>query len=79
MALEAKARFPEIDFSRSLIVGDSVSDMEFGARLGMQTVFVKTKKGEGRRAEQLQPSIDLWVNDLPDFAKKLSKGGATGL
>jgi D-glycero-D-manno-heptose 1,7-bisphosphate phosphatase len=40
MAFEAREKFPEIDFSRSVMVGDSVSDMEFGHRLGMQCVRI---------------------------------------
>lgn len=40
MAEQAKDRFNGIDFSRSVMVGDSHSDMEFGKRLGMYTVFV---------------------------------------
>jgi len=38
MALQAKADFPDIDFSRSVMVGDSESDMEFGRRAGMKTI-----------------------------------------
>jgi D-glycero-D-manno-heptose 1,7-bisphosphate phosphatase len=40
MALKAKNDFPEIDFEKSIIIGDSKSDMEFGKRLNMKTVFV---------------------------------------
>ena len=40
MALQAKAQFPEIDFSRSLMIGDSVSDLEFGRTAGMLTMYV---------------------------------------
>ena len=43
MALQAKEDFPEIDFKRSLIVGNSLSDMEFGKRMAMYTVFLTTK------------------------------------
>lgn len=43
MAEQAKRDFPTIDFSRSVMVGDSVSDIEFGNRLGMFTVFIETK------------------------------------
>ena len=43
MALQAKEDFPEIDFKRSIIVGNSLSDMEFGKRLAMYTVFLTTK------------------------------------
>lgn len=41
MALHAKLDFPEIDFSQSIMVGDSKSDIEFGNRLGMTTVLIK--------------------------------------
>ena len=42
MALKAKEQFPEIEFEKSIIVGDSLSDMEFGRRAGLKTVFVNT-------------------------------------
>jgi histidinol phosphatase-like enzyme len=41
MGLKAKSNFPEIEFSKSVIVGDSISDMEFGKKLGMKTVFIR--------------------------------------
>ncbi|MEZ4721657.1 MAG: HAD family hydrolase [Flavobacteriales bacterium] len=40
MAIEAREQFPEIDFSKSIMVGDSDSDMEFGERLGMRCAFI---------------------------------------
>lgn len=40
MALEAKRDFPEVDFKRSLMIGDSTSDILFGNRLGMKTILV---------------------------------------
>ncbi len=40
MALQAKKDFPAIVFERSFMVGDSVSDMEMGARLQMKNVFI---------------------------------------
>lgn len=40
MALQAKKDFPEIDFSKSLMVGDSMSDMQFGKTAGMKTAFI---------------------------------------
>lgn len=43
MGLQAKEDFPEIDFKRSVMVGNSPSDMEFGKRLQMHTVFLTTK------------------------------------
>ncbi len=43
MALQAREDFPEINFKRSVIVGNSLSDMEFGKRMAMHTVFLTTK------------------------------------
>ena len=43
MAIQAREDFPEIDYKRSIIVGNSLSDMEFGKRLAMYTVFLTTK------------------------------------
>lgn len=40
MALRAKESFPEIDFSKSIMVGDSRSDMSFGENAGMKCVYV---------------------------------------
>jgi D-glycero-D-manno-heptose 1,7-bisphosphate phosphatase len=40
MALQAKELFPSIDFERSLIVGDSPTDMQFGEKVGMQCAFI---------------------------------------
>ena len=42
MALQAKADFPEVDFSKAVMVGDSPSDIEMGHRLGMKTGFIGT-------------------------------------
>jgi histidinol-phosphate phosphatase family protein len=39
MALAAKNDFPDIDFAKSIMIGDSISDMEFGKKAGMQTIF----------------------------------------
>ncbi|MGC9141834.1 MAG: HAD-IIIA family hydrolase, partial [Caldimicrobium sp.] len=41
MALQAKKDFPEIDFSKSIIVGDSREDIELGRKLGMITVYIE--------------------------------------
>ena len=40
MGLQAKHDFPDIDFSRSLMIGDSMSDVLFAERLGMRSVFI---------------------------------------
>ncbi len=68
MALQAKADFPEIDFSRSVIVGDSISDMEFGARLGMVKVFI-----EGKDEDPSVMKPDFQFDSLKSFADMLTK------
>ncbi len=40
MAFQAQEDFPEIDFTKSIMVGDSYSDLDFGKRLKMKTVFI---------------------------------------
>nr|WP_295870961.1 HAD-IIIA family hydrolase [uncultured Chitinophaga sp.] len=40
MALQAKNDFPEIDFTKALMAGNTLSDMQFGRNAGMQTVFI---------------------------------------
>ena len=56
MGLQAQKEFPEIDFSRSIIVGDSISDIEFGHRLGMQTILVTGKEEEKELVPLLSPN-----------------------
>jgi len=40
MALQAQKDFPEIDFTKAVMIGDSMSDMEFGRNAGMKTVYI---------------------------------------
>ena len=40
MALQAKEKFPSIDFTKSIMVGNRTSDMEFGRNAKMKTVFI---------------------------------------
>ncbi len=62
MAELARMEFPEIEFSRSVMVGDSDTDIEFGRKLGMKTVRVKT-------VEPIGTDSDLTVDSLKMFAK----------
>jgi len=38
---QAQADFPQIDIASSMIIGDSLSDIEFGHNLGMRTIFLE--------------------------------------
>lgn len=66
MALEAKKDFPAIDFEKSIIVGDSMSDMEFGRNAGMKTVYISDEAKTDER-------IDLHFRSLIFFAHSLSQ------
>jgi D-glycero-D-manno-heptose 1,7-bisphosphate phosphatase len=66
MALQAQNDFPEIDFSRSIIVGDSLSDMEFGHKLGMFKVFIE---GKGDDPSVFEPHYRF--KNLSDFSKAI--------
>ncbi len=67
MGLEAKIDFPGIDFSKSVMVGDSISDIQFGNRLNMKTVFVETKNKEEIELAKKE-NIDFQFKDLFSFA-----------
>lgn len=41
MALQAKKEFPEVDFSKSILIGDSITDIQMGKRAGMKTVYIQ--------------------------------------
>ncbi len=68
MARNAQADFPEIDFRRALMVGNNLSDMEFGRNAGMYTVYLRTTQPDQSLPH---PAIDLAFNSLYDFAKHL--------
>jgi D-glycero-alpha-D-manno-heptose 1-phosphate guanylyltransferase len=42
MAFQAKLDFPEIDLHNSIMVGNKMSDMQFGKNAAMQTILVNT-------------------------------------
>ncbi len=64
MAEMAKHEFPEIEFSRSIMVGDTDSDILFGRNLGMRTVRIKT-------VEPISVEADLTCESLIEFAKMI--------
>ena len=68
MALLAKKDFPAIDFSKSIMVGNNLSDMAFGRNAGMHTVFLKTTSPDQAIPHEW---IDLAFDSLEDFAKAL--------
>lgn len=65
MALQAKRDFPEVDFTRSVMVGDALSDMQFGYRAGMRCVYITRNNPV---PEQIRDYTDIIVSGLAGFA-----------
>ncbi|MBK8192498.1 MAG: HAD-IIIA family hydrolase [Lewinellaceae bacterium] len=70
MAWKAMADFPDTDFSKAWIAGDSVSDMAFGNTLGMRTVLIRGKEEEA--AELAAMAIDFQFDSLLHFARYMA-------
>ncbi|HHW59161.1 MAG: HAD family hydrolase [Bacteroidales bacterium] len=69
MALKAKEDFPVIDFSHSMMVGDTKIDMEFAQNLGAKKIFI----GDLEEDQLTIMDIDLVFNSLYDFALEIHK------
>ena len=65
MALQAKTDFPQIDFAKSLMVGNKLSDMEFARNGGITSIFAATTNPD---TPFPHPMIDHRVNELLEFA-----------
>jgi histidinol-phosphate phosphatase family protein len=66
MGLLAKRDFPDIRFKQSVMVGDTISDMKFGKKLGMKTVLISNDKQLVSSHSKL---IDQNFNSLFEYAK----------
>lgn len=68
MALEAQHDYPEIDLLKSVIVGNSISDMDFGRNAGMKSIFIdEKKKFYGVKTDimdEIHNSLSDWSNSL---------------
>jgi HAD superfamily hydrolase (TIGR01662 family) len=68
MALQAQKDFPTIDFSKSIMVGNSISDMQFARNAGMYAVFIASTDPETEFPHEL---IDARFNSLLEFANAI--------
>ena len=68
MAYQAKAAYPSIDFNQSIMVGNRMSDMEFGRNAGMHTVYLATTHPE---APFPDTKIDYRYDNLFQFAEAI--------
>jgi D-glycero-D-manno-heptose 1,7-bisphosphate phosphatase len=75
----ALAEFPGIAAATSAMVGDSFSDIEFGRRLGLLTVFVESGSERQRPGvEAARELADLRVGSLSEAVEALLKGCTLG-
>lgn len=71
MALKAKLAFPDIDFEKSVMVGDSLSDMDFGKNINAELVYIAGKiEDKDKDIYALYPKIKVFAS-LWDYAQTL--------
>ena len=68
MGYKAIEEFPEINIHKAIMVGNTLSDMEFGRNLGVHTVFLPTTRPEVALDDK---RIDLVASSLFEFAQML--------
>ena len=68
MGLEAKIDFPELDFAKSVMLGNRPGDMHFGRNLGMKTIYLRTTHPEQGDDADL---VDLAFDSLSALASAL--------
>ena len=73
MGLQAAFNFPEIDLSKAIMVGNTISDMKFGRNLGVQTIFLPTTRPEvdlnDERIDAVYDSLSAFATDLKSAKK----------
>ena len=69
---QAVARFPQITAAASVMIGDAPTDIEFGRRLGMKTIFVEgDEELRAPGSEAAGKLADLRVASLPEAVDAL--------
>ncbi len=68
MGLQAKKDLPEIDLSKSIMIGNTTGDMQFGRNLGVLTIFLPTTHPEvdlhDERIDAVYGSLFAFATDL---------------
>ena len=68
MGLQAVRDIPTIDLTKAIMIGNSLSDMQFGKNLGISTVFLPTTRPEvnvkDESIEAVFPSLIAFANNL---------------
>lgn len=73
MGYEAVKKFPEIDLKKTIMVGNTISDMKFGRTLGTYTVFLPTTRPE---VDITDDQIDDSFNSLIEFAQYVNRNSS---
>ncbi len=68
MGLSARKQFPSIRFRKSIMAGDSYSDILFGHRLGMTTVLIGNDNAVIRQCDDI---VNYRFDDLLGFARAI--------
>jgi len=69
MGLQALKEIPGIDINKAIMVGNTISDMQFGRNLGIKTIFLPTTRPD---VDLNDNAIDAVFPSLIDFANALS-------
>ena len=70
MGLQAIKDFPDINISKAIMVGNTLSDMQFGRNLGVKTIFLPSTRPE---VDLNDERIDVVYESLISFANDLKK------
>ena len=68
MALQAKKEFPQIDFDKSVMAGNKLTDMQFARNAGIHSVFIASTNPEISFPHEL---IDARFDSLLAFAEAI--------
>lgn len=70
LAFQAQEKYPSIDFTKSVMVGDMITDIFFGKSLGMTTVYVGAKNTPN--FDKIKDHSDYIFDNLYEFAKSIA-------
>ncbi len=68
MGLRAMKDFPGIDNAKAIMIGNTLSDMQFGRNMGLKTIFLPTTRPEVDLDDE---RIDAVYDSLLSFAKAI--------
>lgn len=68
MGLQAAKDYPDVDLTRAIMIGNTISDMQFGRNLGIHTIFLPSTRPD---VDLSDPQIDAVYGSLSAFAADL--------